>query len=65
MKRLWRWFKILVSGYPHFYIGGIAKPYLLRWFLIPRNPWFNIYLHKFLCDDDDRLYTIIRGGSFR
>lgn len=35
-------------------IGGADDPYLLRWFVIPRNPWFNIFLHKFVRDDDDR-----------
>lgn len=35
-------------------IGGEDNPYLLRWYLIPRNRFFNIYLHKFLRDDDDR-----------
>ena len=48
------WAKILLSGEPHFYIGGRDNPYLCRWFLIPRNHIFNIYLHKFLRDDDDR-----------
>lgn len=28
--------------------------YLHRWWLIPRNPVLNIYLHHFLRDDDDR-----------
>jgi hypothetical protein len=28
--------------------------YLRRWWLIPRNPIFNVYLHHFLRDDDDR-----------
>jgi len=28
-------------------------PYMLRWWVIPRNPIFNIYLHKILHDDDD------------
>lgn len=37
-----------------FYIGGLENPYLIRWFIIPRNPWLNIYLHKFCRDDDDR-----------
>lgn len=32
----------------------INDRYLHRWHIIPRNPWFNIYLHKFLGDDDDR-----------
>lgn len=30
------------------------NPYMLRWHLIPRNRFFNIYLHKFLRSDDDR-----------
>lgn len=28
--------------------------YLLRWYIIPRNPVFNIYLHRFHRSDDDR-----------
>lgn len=39
---------------PDFVIGGHAAPYLLRWWLIPRNRCFNVYLHRFLRDDDDR-----------
>ena len=35
-------------------IGGASDPYLRRWFIIPRNRWFNIYLHQFLRSDDDR-----------
>lgn len=39
---------------PDVVIGGAEDPYLLRWHIIPRNRFFNIYLHKFLRDDDDR-----------
>lgn len=39
---------------PDFVIGGKESPYMLRWYLIPRNRWFNVYLHKILRDDDDR-----------
>lgn len=35
-------------------IGEDTNPYLLRWHLLPRNPVFNVYLHRFLRDDDDR-----------
>lgn len=35
-------------------IGGADRPYLLRWWLLPRNPVFNIYLHRFIRSDDDR-----------
>lgn len=34
--------------------GGPRRPYLTRWHIIPRNPWFNIYLHYFEHGDDDR-----------
>jgi hypothetical protein len=39
---------------PDFIVGGAADPYLLRWWLIPRNRWLNVYLHHFLRSDDDR-----------
>lgn len=49
-----RWLRTLISGRPHFVIGGEDNPYMLRWYLIPRNRRLNIYLHKFMRDDDDR-----------
>lgn len=39
---------------PDLFIGGRENPYLLRWYVIPKNPVFNIYLHKFCRSDDDR-----------
>jgi len=39
---------------PDFVIGGRERPYLLRWFVIPRNVLFNVYLHQFQRSDDDR-----------
>ena len=39
---------------PDFIIGPAERPYLLRWWIIPRNRFFNIYLHRILADDDDR-----------
>lgn len=39
---------------PDVVIGGEDHPYLRRWWVIPRNRWFNIYLHEFLRSDDDR-----------
>lgn len=35
-------------------IGGAERPYMRRWWLLPRNRWFNVYLHDFQRDDDDR-----------
>lgn len=48
------WQRLADSRPPDFIIGTPEKPYLLRWWVIPRNPIFNIYLHKFLRSDDDR-----------
>lgn len=39
---------------PDHVIGGAERPYLLRWWAIPRNRLFNIYLHEFRRSDDDR-----------
>lgn len=39
---------------PDFVIGEKDDPYFERWYIIPRNRWFNIYLHHFLKSDDDR-----------
>jgi hypothetical protein len=41
---------------PDFVIGqgNPLGPYLNRWWLIPRNRFFNVYLHQFLRSDDDR-----------
>jgi hypothetical protein len=34
-------------------IGPPDNPQVLRWWVIPRNPIFNIYLHKFCRSDTD------------
>lgn len=39
---------------PDYIVGTIDAPYLRRWWLIPRNRVFNIYLHEFQRSDDDR-----------
>lgn len=67
---LTQWARGWWSRKPHFIIGN---RYLLRWYVIPRNPWLNVYLHKFLHDDEDRathdhpwnfVSIILRGGYF-
>jgi hypothetical protein len=56
---------------PDFIIGGRDNPYLLRWYVLPQNRWFNLYLHCFKRSDDDRalhdhpwsaLSIVLRGG---
>lgn len=58
---------------PDFVIGGADNAYLRRWWVIPRNRWFNVYLHEILRSDDDRalhdhpwinLSILIDGGYF-
>lgn len=55
-KLLNRWAeKLMASREPDFLIGADKDPiYIRRWWVIPRNPFFNIYLHEVGQDDDDR-----------
>ncbi len=39
---------------PDFHIGPDDDHQLQRWWLVPRNPYRNVYLHRFLRSDDDR-----------
>lgn len=48
------WYERVAQRPPDFVIGGSENPYLLRWWIIPRNRFFNVYLHRFLRSDDDR-----------
>ncbi|WP_291295838.1 hypothetical protein [Elioraea sp.] len=57
-----------------FVIGGEENPYLLRWWVIPRNRWFNVYFHHFRRSDDDRalhdhpwwsISVILHGPGYR
>lgn len=49
-------YKFKTSRQPDFVIPPEQwdDPYLRRWWIIPRNGLFNIYLHHMLKDDDDR-----------
>lgn len=47
-------FEAIAARPADFVIGGEDDPYLRRWYLLPRNEHFNVYLHQFLRDDDDR-----------
>ncbi len=46
--------RIAYARKPDAVIGGHDNPYLLRWYVIPRNRFLNVYLHCFLRSDDDR-----------
>lgn len=48
------WYVRLAESRPPDFIIGGSVPYMKRWWVIPRNPIFNIYLHRFLRSDDDR-----------
>ncbi len=45
---------VMASRPPDFVIGPPDDPYMLRWWWIPRNRFFNIYIHRILHNDDDR-----------
>ncbi len=58
---------------PDFVIGWRGAPYMRRWWLLPDNRWFNVYLHQILRSDDDRalhdhpfhsISLMLDGGCF-
>ena len=46
--------RVAESRPPDFIVGAPGDDYLRRWWVIPRNRLFNIYLHEFRRSDDDR-----------
>jgi hypothetical protein len=49
------WALSAMTRQPDFIIGDDPDaPYMLRWWVVPRNEQMNVYLHKILRDDDDR-----------
>jgi hypothetical protein len=54
MRRIQLWCDhMMITREPDFYIGGQEDPYMIRWWVIPRNRWFNLYMHKVLKSDRD------------
>jgi hypothetical protein len=46
---------VMTSRSPDFLIGDDPeKPYMRRWWIVPRTPMCNVYLHEILRSDDDR-----------
>lgn len=68
-RHAWR---LKVPRPPDFIVGGADAHYLHRWWVIPRNALFNVYLHHFLHSDDDRALhdhpyanlSILLSGSY-
>lgn len=64
--------RVALGRTPDIAIGGRERPYMLRWWIIPKNPFFNIYLHNILRSDDDRALhdhpwfncSIVLSGGF-
>lgn len=52
--RSWALDYIAAHPEPDFHIGPADDHQLQRWFVVPRNPFNNVYLHRFLRSDDDR-----------
>ncbi|AKC41222.1 TPA_asm: hypothetical protein PROPHIMCPROF_30 [Mycobacterium phage McProf] len=50
-----RWLRKLIRREPHQLIyNSYGELYLKRWYVIPRNPLLNVYVHQFIHSDDDR-----------
>lgn len=64
---------LIIPRPPDFIIGELDDAYLRRWWVIPRNRWFNVYLHHFIRSDDDRALhdhpwvnlSVLLTGSYR
>ena len=55
ITQLRRYFRQWWRREPHLVVyTPEGEPYLVRWWIIPRNPLLNVYLHKFVRDDNDR-----------
>lgn len=61
-EHLWKWLDFLLHQVRYRYLcdpdiiigrSDESPEYLRRWYLVPRNPLFNAYLHEFLRDDHD------------
>lgn len=66
------WLATLMRRQPHQVIYNNGVAYLQRWYLLPHNRWFNIYLHRFLCSDDPTPHdhpwpfaSLVLHGSYR
>lgn len=47
--------KVVAVRPPDFVIGNDpSNPYMRRWWVVLRNRFFNVYLHRILRDDEDR-----------
>lgn len=44
----------IMSRPPDQIIGPPSDPYMLRWRLLPKGPWPNVYFHEFHRSDDAR-----------
>lgn len=44
---------LIASRAPDFVIGPADDPKVHRWFVIPRNPFANVYIHKFFRSDPE------------
>lgn len=65
-----RWHFNPLPRKPDMNIGGDERPYIRRWYVLS-TPWFRVYLHNMLRNDDDRalhdhpwsnVSVILKGG---
>lgn len=54
LEGLQSWAQDVMLRKPDFVIGNPERPYMRRWWVVPRNAWCNVYLHEILRSDDDR-----------
>lgn len=65
--------KVAIYRKPDEVLGPRQDQYMQRWYVIPHNRFFNIYIHHFLRSDDDRALhdhpwwsvSVLLVGSYR
>lgn len=66
------WARARMQRTPDYVIGDPDRPYMRRWWIVPRNEGCNVYLHEILRSDDDRALhdhpwentSMLLGGSY-
>lgn len=64
LDEMLRWAnRLMVARPPDVTLTLAERPYLQRWWVIPRNDVVNVYLHRFLLSDDPRALHDHRGTN--
>ena len=58
------WLRLLLRRRPHQVVGTAYAPYLVRWFVLPRNRFLNVYLQTIASSGLLKHFHGLRAGKF-